>query len=519
MDARLGGAEVAAFRHPRAWQRSAAAMSAFANAARVRPWLPMPGWSIAVAVIVAAAVAGPIVAATGLRGMIVLAALPAAVAIALKPQLGAYLYLVATPLIVGIARGDTLGVLRPNEALVVLIAFALAARALFIMLQGRPYRLSLDRIDLALVLMASCISILPLAFRFGRGLPISSDDLLYAVVLWKYVIVYRVFREAVTTPGQVAVCLWLSLAAAAVVAAIAIFQVTNLLGVPHFLQAYYDQPFGGEASRLITDRGTSTIASSFGVGDIMAMNLAIIILLLPDKQRMRLPLIALGGLFVLGCIASGQFSSFIGLAIIVVTVGVMTGHLHRVLALALPAAALATMALWSVIAIRLGGFERLSGLPRSWEGRLDNLERFIWPELFSGMNWLLGVRPSARVPAPEPWREWVFIESGYTWLLWSGGVPLVVAFLFFNWVSLQDLRRVAHSRHDAVRIAAVACSSWLVTMAALMMLDPHLTMRGTADLFFPLLALSFVGMAKPDLTRIEEPGRFLSLVPVARRNP
>jgi hypothetical protein len=417
-------------------------MSAFAKAEQAWYIVRMSVSTIVVGAIVTAAIAGPLIAATGLRGMIALASLPIVVAITLRPQLGAYLYLVATPLIVGIARGDTLGVLRPNEALVALIAFALAARALFTILQGRPYRLALDRIDLALVLMASCASILPLAFRFGRGLPISGDDLLYAVVLWKYVVVYRVFREAITTPAQVAVCLWLSLASAAAVAVIAVLQVTNLLGVAHFLLAYYDQPFVG-AARLVTDRGTSTIASSFGVGDVMAMNLAITILLLPDQRERRLPLIAAGGLFVLGCIATGQFSSFIGLAVIVIAVGVMTGRLHRLLAVAVPAAALAVLALWSVIAIRLGGFERLSGLPRSWEGRLDNLERFIWPELFSGMNWLLGVRPAARVPAAEPWREWVFIESGYTWLLWSGGAPLVAASLFFLWVSLQDLRRVA----------------------------------------------------------------------------
>jgi hypothetical protein len=492
-------------------------MSAFAHAERIRLWARLPGSIVVMAAMATAAIAGPIVAATGLRGMIALAALPLALAIALRPQLGAYLYLIATPLMVGIARGDTLGVLRPNEALLALIAFALTARAVFTMLQGRPYRLTLDRIDLALVLMAAAASISPLAFRYGRGLSISGDDLLYAIVLWKYVIVYRVFREAIATPAQVEVCLWLSLASAAAVAVIALLQVTNVPGVADFLLAYYDRPFG-EVARLVTDRGTSTIASSFGVGDVMAMNLAITILLLPQQRRMRLLLIGAGGLFVLGAIAAGQFSSFIGLAIIVITVGIMTGRLHRVLAFAVPAAALAVLALWSVISIRLGGFERLSGLPSSWEGRLNNLERFIWPELFSGMNWLLGVRPAARVPAPEPWRDWVYIESGYTWLLWSGGVPLVAAFLFLVWASLQDLRRVARGRHDAVYAAAVASSAWLVTMTALMMFDPHLTMRGAADLFFPLLALSFVGTTRQGFARAEGPGHFMSLVPVARRN-
>jgi hypothetical protein len=482
-------------------------MNAFAGPEQDRHAVRLSGSTIVVGSIAAAGIAGPLVAATGLRGMIVLAALPLILAIALRPQLGAYLYLIVTPLIVGVARGDTLGILRPNEALLALIAVALALRAVFIMLQVRPYRFVLDRIDLALVLMASCASILPLTFRFGRGLPISGDDLLYAVVLWKYVVVYRVFREAISTPAQVAICLWLSLAAAAAVAAIAVLQVTNMFGVAQFLLAYYDRPFVS-SSGIITDRGTSTIASSFGVGDVMAMNLAIVLALILGKRKISLPLIAAGGLFVLGCIATGQFSSFIGLVIIVIAVGVMTGHLRRLLVAAIPAAALADLALWSVVAERLGGFDRLSGLPRSWEGRLDNLERFIWPELFTGMNWLLGVRPAARLPAPEPWRDWVFIESGYTWLLWSGGVPLVAAFLFFVWVSLQNLWSVVRDRRDTVRVAAVAAFAWLITMAVLMMFDPHLTMRGTADLFFPLLALSFVGTVERAFTRPEEPANF-----------
>jgi hypothetical protein len=136
-----------------------------------------------------AVVTGPLVVTTGVRGLIAMMALPILLGIAIRPQMGAYLYLIATPLIVGIARGDALPVVRPNEALLALIVLALGARAFFIMLQGQQYRVTLSRIDLALVAMAFCASVVPLSFRYGRGLPISTDDLLYAVVLWKYELV------------------------------------------------------------------------------------------------------------------------------------------------------------------------------------------------------------------------------------------------------------------------------------------------------------------------------------------
>jgi hypothetical protein len=452
---------------------------------------PRVSGPIVVGTIGVAVVAGPLVVAAGARGLIAVVALPIFLGIAIRPQMGAYLYLIATPLIVGIARGDALPILRPNEALLALIVLALATRAFFVMLQGQRYRITLNRIDLALVLMAFFASVVPLSLRYGRGQPVSADDFLYAVVLWKYFIVYRVFLQAVSTPSQVTVCLWLSLVSAVVVALLAILQVSGLLGVVEFLHAYYGQPFGG-SSGVVTERGTSTVASSFGVGNIMVMNLAIVTALLPTKQKEQRILVAAGGVFILGCIATGQFSVFLGFVVAVLALGVITGRLHRLLVVVAPTVALAAFLLWPVIAQRLGGFETLSGLPPSWTARLDNLQRFVWPELFADLNWLVGVRPAARLPAPEPWREWVYIESGYIWLLWTGGVPLFAAFAFFVWTGLKDLWRVGRGRADSVGVAATASFSWLVTMATLMLFDPHLTMRGSADLFFPLLALSFV---------------------------
>jgi hypothetical protein len=108
------------------------------------------------------------------------------------------------------------------------------------------------------------------------------------------------------------------------------------------------------------------------------------------------------------------------------------------------------------------------------------------------LNWLLGVRPAPRLPAPETWRQWVYIESGYVWLLWIGGLPLVAAFIFFVVVSAAALRRVIRERTDAVGAAAMAGFTYLIVVVTLMLVDPHLTGRGSADLFFPLLALSLI---------------------------
>lgn len=440
---------------------------------------------------IATAVLAPILGLLGSFELIIAAivSLTLVVTIAARPELGAYLYILATPLIVGIARGSILPILRPNEALVALILCGLGLRIAFNALNGKPFRPILDRVDLAFIAMAVSASVLPLAFRFGRDEPITLDDLLYASVLWKYYVVYRFFRESITTSEQVRVCLWLSMCSASLVAVIALLQVSNLLGVPNLLFAYFDNPFQATA-RVITERGTSTIASSFGVADTMMMNLSIAMVMLSQIQGHRFLLAGLGGLFLLGCIAAGQFSGLVGLGLTALVIGILIGRLLHVVALAVPVGTAAAAFLWPVIAERLKGFDSLSGLPSSWVNRIENLERFFWPDLWSGLNWLTGVRPAARVATPEPWREWAYIESGYLWLLWSGGLIYLSAFVLFAFTAGFSLRSIIRNVAGAQRVAACACLAWLITMGVLMIFDPHLTMRGAADLFFPLLALS-----------------------------
>lgn len=422
---------------------------------------------------------------TILFGMILAAA--TFVLIALRPPFGAYLYLTASPLIVGIARGDMVAILRPNELLLALIVAALVMS----MLARQCKMPSFGRVELALVLLAVTSSVIPLLLRFGRDLPVSSDDILYSIVFWKYLLLFIVFRTSISTPSQVACCLHLSMISAMAVMIIAVLQVENLFGIPEFLHSYYDQPFTGTTT-ILTERGTSTVASAFGFGDLMIMNLVTALALFRPGRSGHWFYITASVCFVAGCIVAGEISGYIGLGVAILSYGIVSGRLSRLLIIGVPIAAAASALFWPVIDKRLAGFEGPSGVPQSWNGRWENLQRFFFPELFSNLNWLLGVRPAPRLPAPETWREWVYIENGYVWLLWIGGLPLVAAFIFFVVVSATALRRVICERTDAVGAAAMAGFTYLSVVVTLMLLDPHLTGRGSADLFFPLLALSLI---------------------------
>lgn len=432
--------------------------------------------------------AAPLVAAAPLLAAGAAVALSLAVLVVAHPPFAAYVFLATTPLIVGIDRGELLPLLRPNEAVLVLLWGALGLRLLLELARGRLAWPRSDPVGITILLMAVASSMLPLLWLTAQGETITRDDLLYALTLWKYYGIYLIFRGVIRTERQVTICLHIAMLASAAVAVVAILQALNLFGVPDLLAGLY-APFGDEAALEIR-RGTSTIASSIAVADVMVFSMAIAVGYLVKSRRHRWSYTGAAALFVLGTLAAGQFSGLIGLVVAGVAVGAVTGYLGRVALVGIPTLMVAGLALAPVLERRLEGFSSPAGLPRSWIGRLDNLRTFFWPRLFEDWNFLFGVQPSSRVEAPESWREWVWIESGHTWLLWNGGIPFLLAFFAFLWASIRKTWGVARQRADAVSVAAVASFTALCVIAVLMTLDPHLTMRGSADLSFPLLALA-----------------------------
>ncbi len=447
---------------------------------------------VAAAGVGAALVSGPLALLPPALVAAVLAGGGLALAVALRPALAAYVLIATTPLLAGVDRDRVLPVLRPSEAVLAATLVGLAASGAAALLRGAAVRLRLSAVEWALAVFVVTGSIVPLLWMVARGRQVTAEDLLYASYLWKFAAVYAVVRAAVRTERQVATCLWLSMAAAAVVAVIAILQALRLFGVPALLSSYWS-PGGGQES-LSAGRGTSTLSSSFAVADLMVLNLAIAAAMLSRGSPHRRLLTACAAIFVLGAIGAGQFSGYLGLAVGVVTVGVILRRLRRIALFAVPAGLAGIVVLWPVIAHRLVDLDAATGLPRSWlgpNGRWSNLTTFFWPDLFHDWNWLTGVRVAARVPAPESWREWVWIESGETWLLWSGGVVFLAACFAFLAVGIRAVARVARRRTDAVGVAAVAALAALWLDVVLMTLDVHLTLRGSGDLAFTLLALSF----------------------------
>ena len=410
-----------------------------------------------------------------------------AVWVAARPSVAAYALTAMTPLTAGIDRGAAIPLLRPNEALAAVVGAALIGRGLLLAREGVRPHLRLSEIEWALLAMAVASSVIPLLWMSLRHQEISRDDQLYALVLWKFAAVYLIVRVSIRTEAQVRRCLYLSIGAATVVAVIAILQALNLLNVRGILATYYLP--NGDVGALAKPRGGSTLSLPAAVADLMIYNLALVAGLVAQRVRHWLLLCGVGVLFVLAAVSAGEFSSALGLVIGAVLVAVMVRK-PRVLLLSLPLGAVVAVALWPVISARLAGFQSVSGLPVSWTGRLNNLENYFVPPLMSNGNYLLGVRPSARIAVPSQATGYVWIESGYIWLLWGGGILLLLAFVWFVRATAVHSFRVARTRPDAVGIAATGLLVGVVVMTVLMLFDPHLTYRGAADELFILAALA-----------------------------
>jgi hypothetical protein len=458
----------------------------------------------AVALVLAAVLLAPVAAMVPLpllllgAGAVVLAAVGYA-----HPPAAAYLLIVATPLTAGLARSALIPLLRPHEALGLVLGTGVAVRALAQLRAGHRLSLRLRPLDLAILLMAGTGSLLPFLWMAARGLTPTQDDLLYASAIWKFYGLYVLIRVSVRTERQVSRCLHLSVAAGAVVAVVAILQSLRLAGVPHLVDTIY--PTEGTGG-LAVGRGSSTIGSPIAVGDVMAFNLAICLGWLLRLRHGRRLLVPAAALFTLGALASGQVSGAIALAVVVLALAVVTGYAKRLLLLLVPAGLAGAVILRPVLQARLAGFDPSTGLPQSWYVRLVNLRTFIWPQVFSGFNWLFGVRPAARVLADVPWGPYIYIESGYTWLLWTGGLPFLLAFGVFMWLAVRTTASVARARRDAVGVAAAAGWASLLAVLVLMSFDPHITIRGTADLLFTLLALATAAVPGPPVPGPPVPG-------------
>ncbi len=433
----------------------------------------------------------PVLAAAPTVALVLSGGLVLVLLTALYPVAALIGYIGFAPLLAGLDRGAVVPNLRLNEVLLLPVLGGLAVVVLRWWLRaGRPAADRLHHLDAAVVLVALTGSVTTLLWMYAHGRAPTTDDLFYALTLWKLVVVYAAVRIVLRTAQAARRALTAIMITAGLVGLIGVLQAVGVGPVIDALAALIPPGEGGYS--LSENRATSTLGNPIAYGDLMlyaATGAAALALRLPRRARLLWPAAAALSLFAL---ASGQASIVVGLVVAGCAFALTTGTVRRVAVAGTVLFLVALSALQPVIAARLAAADPVTGLPPSWTGeygRLENLRQYFWPQIQADYNWLFGVRTAGRVPARESALGWVYIESGYAWALWTGGLVMVAAVLGLLAVAARTGRRLAWSGVPIAGAIGTTLTTVAWMLAALLVFDPHLTFRGAGEVLFVLLAL------------------------------
>lgn len=452
--------------------------------------VPVPPLRIAAAAVTAAGAVvlprlDPVVALT------VLGALGALLLFAMcvhRPVVGTYVYLATLPFVAGIDRGNLLPLVRPNEALLALVLAGALVGGYLRLCRGAAWPLRAHPVDVPLAAFVLLSTVWPMASLLLRGTPPSPGQLAAVLPICKLVGLFVLVRCSVTTDEQLRRCLRLIVWPGAGVAVIAILQTLQVGPVVDTLAAIWtpDTAVGD-----IEARGSTTLSSPIATGDVITICLIVVVCCAVRRVLPTRELVVLGFLLSCGALAAGQFSTWISVAVAVVLLLRRFPELRRWAVRALPVLPVTLLIGAPALIGRFSDFADV-GVPVSWQGRWDNLSNFYLPA-FEPLNWLIGVSPDPVLQAPETWRDVIYLEAGYLAFLWIGGIPLLAGFVRLSVTVLRAARR-AEATPGAPGATAAALHICWCFLLVLTVLDPHLTLRGTGDLLFTLLAVTTGGL-------------------------
>jgi hypothetical protein len=445
------------------------------------------------ATVIAAAIIAGLIGATGWLGVAAAAGAGLFSLVAWRPVLAIYIYLATLPIIAGIDRGTLVPLLRPNEALLLLLLAGAVTGGYVRLVGGAPLHFRLGKCDISFAAFVILATAWPIASMLVRGMTPSFADVAAVVPTCKLAALFVLARTTVRTSGQALWCIRLIIGGGSVIAAVAILQTLGIGPVVALLERWWPVGSGGAS---IEARGTTTLTNAIATGDYILIGL--LLLTTAGVRSLVSKWTQFGAAFILvaGLLAAGQFSTWLG-AIVAGALVLWRLPTARISALRL-APILGVAALIGAPALlgRLAEFSE-GALPRSWLVRWDNVTYLYLPKLAANAGFLVGVTPDSTVVPPDTWRDIVYLESGYLHLLWVGGLPLLIGFVMLSWVVLTSTSRLS-SYADAVGACAAALFIAWSVVVLLSIFDPHLFLRGAGDLLFTLFGIVTVRAAQEE---------------------
>lgn len=396
-------------------------------------------------------------------------------------------YVLLMPLIAGIPRGQIIPMLRLTEvAQVGLMGLAVLA-VVSSYGRGSRWRFTFRSVDWWMIAFAFFGSVVPVISLIGRGQIPDVGAVAAAFPIFKYLLLWLFVRLSVRTIADVTTVLMGVVGAGGIVALLAIPEGLGIGPTGAITKSLVSGESGMSDGRAFT-----LLGSAISSGAVVAIAAGVAFGFAVTYRNV----IAAGatGFLMLGAVATGQMSSALGVLVILAVVAWQHRVLLKSVALGFPVVVVVGLLMAPIIEGRLADGASRSIVPQSWLIRWVNVSELYWPEISDG-GWILGVHPDTVKLPPDSWRTEVFLESGYMWTLWVGGLPLLlccIGLLVSSWRSLNVT--TTDPMHEIARAAARAA---VVFMALFSIIDPHMTLRGGADLLYVLVptAAAFTPLA------------------------
>jgi len=433
-------------------------------------------------------------------GVISVGAVAGAIAILQRPVLGAYVLVLAVPILSGTKRGFPVPGLRISEVMVVAIA------ALVLIPAYRDETQKWNAIDWLGFLYAGASVLMPLMHLVIRGEPLSIGSLASMFLPLQFFLLYRTVRTALPAAQHRRLALRLVLAGSVLVSLLAALQQFNVGPTRRFVGSL-------TASQALESQSYLSFARATGpfqhwhplAGYLTVMILFCVALLLDQGQRIasRRQLFVVLGSCVAALMLSVTFVSMIGVVAGSLVLGYRYGRLQAVAKWGVAGAVIALLLFGSFVATRVvnqyryeDGSRTESAIPQTVQKRLD-----VWGDEYLPVlagRWVAGYGPD--LPRGVTWTH---TESVYVTLLLRGGLPLLFLFGASMWA-------VAVAAKDAsTDEARRACGNALVALVAVLwfmqLLYPYFTGSGMPEPFWVLAGITLAGWQNEGVRTWTEP--------------
>jgi hypothetical protein len=421
-----------------------------------------------------------------------------------RPAIGLAVYAFSISLTTGLGRGTILPVLRPNEAILLVVVAGLVLHYL-----PRRQRHPITGLDLAVsAYTVGVVVISALVLIVSRSPQLFDPNTLRAVLSpLQLLVVYVVYSRVSLTSSAVQAILNLTMLASIFVSLLAVAELADLPGVRDFGATYYPPPVNLFNAFDPGYRPISTLGHYSAVGAFATVNY-MLALTLSTMRHPAFPRLWLSSVMVInlaGLVASLTWAPLLALPLITLLVLWYGRHVPRQLGLTVATLAIATVLFWPAVSARGTAQGVLSSagqnlvIPESFAYRVRVWQAFFVPALSDHAFLGTGTVIPSEVPTPLT----NFVDNEYLREAFrAGGVGIALLLTMFVTVAVLAWRSRA-SLDPMRRSLAAACLAMVLFFAFVGLTAEYLFFAGVTQEFAMLLGLFSASILKEPAARGE----------------